>query len=70
MTMSYKTAQKINRDTGHSVEWAEANREYVIWPEGIPFSDAASTRRCIAKLDAESTRRLMADDEGGDLGSQ
>lgn len=49
--MSYKTAEKITSDTGHDVEWAPANREYVLWPEGIPCSNARAARSKIAELD-------------------
>lgn len=56
--MSYVTAERIRRETGHSVEWSPANREYVIWPEGIPYQYARDVRRKIAELEAAEEARL------------
>lgn len=48
--MSYKVAERITSDTGHHVEWAPANREYVVWPEGVPCSTAKEARKYIGTL--------------------
>jgi hypothetical protein len=61
--MSYQVAEKItgeitSRRAGRNVEWAPANREYVIWPDGIPTSNAAACRRKIAELEAAEAQYI------------
>lgn len=52
-TMNYQTADRIQSDTGHSVEWAPANCEYVIWPEGTPCATARECRQLIARIERD-----------------
>lgn len=49
--MSYKTAEKISRETGRFVEWNPANRKYVIWPTGEPIKYARDVRKRISVLE-------------------
>ena len=51
--MSHKIAEKLSNETGHNIEWAPANREYVIWPEGIPAENAREVRKVVAGLAAQ-----------------
>lgn len=49
--MSTQKAQRISKETGYHVEYAPANREYVIWPEGIPVRSARRARELISEME-------------------
>ena len=56
--MSHETAKSLTMElreaTGQgTVEWAEANAEYVIWPQGEPCRSPNEVRQAIQRMIAE-----------------
>lgn len=52
--MSHVVADKLSKETGYSVEWSPNNREYTIWPAGIPCTKPKQVRKVCRELeDAE-----------------
>lgn len=67
MTTRHEIADRLTTDLRHAtgggtVEYAPANREYVIWPWGEPYTTARDVRRAIRRYEREAGR-LMGEPE-------